>query len=138
MYIGVNKLIAHPITGRPIQELSVQEVSEKELTLGSVPPNLCSRGSDLSSDNDSALALELSKYTVSGSTITANTAELTDISIKELDDDIVSYTNNGNEVDIDSPVEYVGLFYCYLEPPSIVADKSEEQNRYNRKLVEQS
>ena len=93
------------------------------MTLGSVPPNLCSRGSDLSSDNDSALALELSKYTVSGSTITANTAELTDISIKELDDDIMSYAHKGNEDNIDSPVEYVGLLNCYSEPSSIVAEE---------------
>ena len=54
--------------------------------------------------------------------LTVNTAELTDISIKELEDDIVSYTNKGNEVIIDSPVNFVGLFDCSTEPSSIVAE----------------
>ena len=50
-------------------------------------------------------------------------AELTDISIGELEDDIVSYTNEGNEVSIDSPVNFVGLLDCYPEPSSIVAEE---------------
>ena len=90
---------------------------------GSVPPCLCSGGNDLSSGDDSASALELSKFAVSGVTITVDTVEVTDISIKELDDDIMSYADKGNEDNIDSPVEYVGLLNCYPEPLSIVAEE---------------
>ena len=64
----------------------------------------------------------MSKFTVSGSTIPVDTVELIDNSIEELEDDIVSYTNKGNEVSIDSPVNFVGLFDCSAEPSSIVAE----------------
>ena len=67
--------------------------------------------------------MELSEFTVTGSTITVDTAELTDISIEELEDDIVSYTNKGNEVSIDSPVNFVGLCNCSAEPLSVVAEE---------------
>ena len=60
---------------------------------------------------------------VSGSTITVDTAELTDIFIEEFEDDIVSYTNDDNAVDIDSPVNFVGLLDCYPEQSSIVAEE---------------
>ena len=64
--------------------------------LDSLPPSLFSEESELSSDNDSASALELSKFMVSGSTISVDSAELTaEIFIEELEDDIVSYTNKG-------------------------------------------
>ena len=123
MYVGVNKLIADSKLGQ-IQELSVQELVNEESTLRSVPPSLCSRRSDSSSScGNSASALELSKFTVTESTISVDTAELTDISIEELEDDIVSYTNKGNEVSIDSPFNFVDLFDCYVEPSSIVAEE---------------
>ena len=54
MYDGVDKLIANPYLGK-IQELSVQELGDEEFTLGSVPPSLCSRGSDSSSSYDTQL-----------------------------------------------------------------------------------
>ena len=91
---------------------------------GSVPSSLCSRGSNSSSScDDIASASKFSKFTVTGSTITADTAEPTDISIEELEDDIVSYTNKGNEVSIDSPVNFVWRFNCSTEPSSIVAEE---------------
>ena len=126
MYIRVDELIADLHNQGKIQELSVLELRDEESTRGSVPPSLCRRGSDLSSDDHSALASELSKFTVSGSTTAVDTAELTDISIEELEDDVVSYTNQGNEVDIDSPNKFVGLSDCYLEPSSIVAEEKAE------------
>jgi hypothetical protein len=61
------------------------------------------------SDDNSASASELSEFTVSGSTITVDTAELTDITVEELEYYIVSNTNKRNEVDIGSPVDFVGL-----------------------------
>ena len=64
--------------------------------VGSVQPILCNRGSDSSIDDNSASTLELDKFTVSGSHVTVNTAKRTDIAIEELDNDIVSYTNEGN------------------------------------------
>ena len=33
-----------------------------------------------------------------------------------------SYTNEGNEVNIDSPVNFVGFFNCSEEPSSILAE----------------
>ena len=74
-----------------LQEFSIQELVDEESTLGSVPPSLCSGGS--SSSGSSCESASASEFTVSGSTITVDTAELTDISIEELEDDIVSYTN---------------------------------------------
>ena len=66
----------------------------------------------------------MSNFTVSESIITVDTAELlTDISIEELEDDSVSYTNKGNEVDIDLPVDFVGLLDCYPAQSSIVAEE---------------
>ena len=86
-------------------------------------PSLCSRGSDSSSSCDnSASASEFSKFTVTGSTVTIDKAELTDISIEEMDDDIMSYTNEGNEVSNNSPVNCVGLSDCSAELSSIVAE----------------
>ena len=58
---GVDELIADLHLGQ-IQELSVQELVDEESTLGSVPPSLCSRGSDSSSSSDeSASASEFSE-----------------------------------------------------------------------------
>ena len=66
----------------------------------------------------------MSKFTVSESNITVNTPELTEVcSIKDLGDDIMTYTNEGNECIIDSPVDYVGIFDCCFELLSIVAEE---------------
>ena len=82
MYVGVDELITDLPFGQ-IQELSGQEVVDEESVLRSVPPSLCSRGSNSSSScDDSASALDFSEFTVIGSTITIDTAELTDISIE--------------------------------------------------------
>ena len=82
MYIGVDALIADLDLGQ-IQELSVQQLVNEESILGSVPPRLCSKGSDSSSSGgNSSSASELSEFTVTGSTIHINTAGLTDISIE--------------------------------------------------------
>ena len=35
----------------------------------------------------------------------------------------MSYTNDGKEVSIDSPVNFVGLFDCSAEPLNIVAEE---------------
>ena len=75
----------------------------------------------------------MSEFTVTRSTIIINAIKLTDISIEDLEDDIVSYMNKGNEVSIDSPVNFVGLFYCSVEPSSIVA---EEKARNEAAVIE--
>ena len=91
--------------------------------------SLCNKDdpSDLSSNDAPASGLELSKFTVSSTTITTDTPELTAtfcISTEELEEDIMNYTNEGNEVVIDSPDDYSGLvdYYCCPEPLSIVAE----------------
>ena len=109
-----------------LQEFSVQELVGKESTLGSVPPHLCSGGSN-SSGSSYKLASAF-EFIVTGSTITVNTAELTDISIEELEDDIVSYTNEGNEVRNGSPDDtYDGLF-TYFEKQSRMAVQEKKSN----------
>ena len=67
--------------------------------------------------------MDLSKRTVSGSTIIVATAQLTDISINELKDDITSYTIAGNEVNIDLSVDFVGLLDFHLEQLNIIAEE---------------
>ena len=121
MYIGADELIADLHNEGQTQELSVQKLRDEESTLGSVPPSVWSRGSDLSSDDNSASSSELSEFTVSGSITTVNATELTDISIKELEVGIVSYKNEEHEVNIDSPVDFVRLLDCYPEQSSILA-----------------
>ena len=73
--------------------------------------------SGLSSNYTLALSTELSKFTVSGTNITAKTEDLTDLSgisdTEELENDIMSYTNKGDKVDSDAPDDYFGIIDCY-------------------------
>ena len=97
-----------------LQEFSVQELVDEESMLGAVPLSLCNRRSESSlSSDESASVSEFSEFTVTGSTETFNTAELADLYIEELED----------EVSYGSLINFIGHFECSVEPLGIVAQE---------------